>query len=74
MIARLCLGLVAGFALGYVVSDSPARAAHESQMVPASAAELSTAKSCLPRGSACSYSHDCCSRICRKIKGSQECS
>ena len=32
------------------------------------------ARGCAPRGAACRYDHDCCSSICRTIKGSKECS
>lgn len=35
--------------------------------------ETATAVDCSPRGAGCEYSHECCSHICRKIRGGKSC-
>ncbi len=68
----LLLGLAVGGALGFASSSRTAVASRPTVLAPETCA-VAKNDSCLPRGSGCTYSHDCCSGICRTIKGTKSC-
>jgi hypothetical protein len=79
MLKRMLLVLMVaagGTWLATVAMASPAPIAGPAPMCAPALPELTEppARDCSPRGAGCRYSHDCCSNICRTIKGSKECS